>query len=76
MTAMMTAVHLTPRRAEQYRRLGTDVVLAKFEGERQMAEARIELEEAAELLAARTAAERHGVRQFFQWVRQAHVVRQ
>ena len=73
---VLTQVHLTDHRAEQYRALGTAALLAAHAGDWASAEAVIDGEECRELLAARTAAERHGVfRQFYSWVRTAHITR-
>ena len=72
----LTQVHLTERRADQYRALGTEALLAAQAGDWTRAEALIDLAEGRERQAASTAAERHGIRQFYTWVRQAHVVKQ
>ena len=72
---ILTQVHLMERRAEQYRMLSTEALLAAHAGDWVRAAAVIDEEEGRELRVARAAAERHGIRQFYAWVRQAQTVR-
>jgi len=65
--SVTTQAYLTERRAEQYRTLGTEAVLAVHAGDWTRPEALINLAEGREREAARTAAERHGIRQVYTW---------